>query len=591
MKRVLLVTLCFVSLLSCEKASLKTIGSETYTTYIYKGIDTKVELDDMCTVWTEGDLVSVFRSAENEKYRFDGKTGDVRGTLSKADESVPSEAYAKSYAVYPYSSTMSCTSGGVISYAFPAFQAYKSNSYALGSNTMVAVTQSAIDDKLSFRNVCGYIKLSIYGSSVCTLQNIKLYGNAGEKIAGPALIDANDLSVTMQAGANDVITLDFGDGISLQSESTEFWIALPPVKFTDGFTIELTTDKGKSKTQSTSKEIDIERNCVVPMKAMTPNDITSVEKVFVLYGDSITPQSVRKELQTLLDACPGESLGDDGFSVVRNHWKVVLAGVSGERPIQISARQGGVPVYLRGGFTIPAKAGESVEVGGLYSTWNEQAVIQEKPYTAVTFNWGTESTSSTYTGCSNPFLINGVECTYNGSTIKRLTDGEALTCDGETLGGEKWVRVYPYASWKYRDAYFSTYQGTNGSYNRTPAQGGNTYEVLSKFYDAETEYSTSGKHIIVGYHNPRWTLDCTNYFKGKYGVTYYDMKEVMLSRYEEIADILGIPLSESDIERLQGGALPLAWQSSSDMIHLTTPVGYSAYAVCVYLKMKELGYI
>lgn len=566
------------------------IGSETYYTEIISdGSTSRVELEGGCTVWTEGDLLSVFRSSVNEKYRFDGQTGDVRGSISKNDDTEPGTAFSKSYAVYPYSAGTASAEEGTVNYTFPSVQEYKQGSYALGANVMIASTDGALDDRLNFHNVCGYIKLRIYGSKACVLQSIRIYGNNEEKISGPSSIDAETYVVAMQPSATKDITLNFTGGFPLENESTDFWIAIPPVTFTGGFTVELTTDTGKSKNRSTANEVQIERNHAVPMEAFTPNTVTEVEKVFVLYGDSITKQVVRTELQALLDADSGESIGEDGFSIVRNHWKVVLAGVSGERPIQISARQGGVPVYIRGGFTIPASG--SVTVGGLYSTWNEQAELNMSPSTSVVFNWGAEDTHSTHTGCSNPFLVNGVECTYNGSTLTRVTAGEPVVCEGEDFGGEKWVRVYPYAAWKYRDAYFSTYQGTNGVYNKEPSEGGNTYEVLSRFYDAETEYSTSKKHIIVGYHNPRWTQNCTNYFKSKYGVQYYDMKEIMLSRYEEIADILGVPLSAEDIERIEGGSLPLAWQATNDLIHFTMPLGYYAYAVCVYLKMKEQGWI
>ena len=585
--KIIFAGICSLLLLvSCAKELPEEVaGSETYIVESSQYTGTKVELDGLVTVWTEGDLLSVFRSTVNEKYAFDGETGDVRGTISKDDETVPGAAFAKSYAIYPWAESTSCTTEGTVNYTFPSTVTYKEGSFAIGSNVMIASTADAIDNRLSFANVCGWIELKIYGSSACQLQSIRLYGNGGEKLSGAATIDAQTLEVTMLPAAKEDVTLQFSTPFALQSEATVFWLAIPPTTFTDGFTVELTTDKGKSKTKSTSSSVSVGRNHAVPMKAMTPNTYSDNEKVFVLYGDSITPKSVRTKLQELLDADGGESIAEDGFSVVRNSWKVVLAGVSGEYPLAITARQGGAPLYLQGGFTIPASG--SVTVGSLYSTWNAQAVVSDTPSTKVTFNYGAESTSSTYTGCSNPFLVNGVQCTYNGSTLTRVTAGDPVVCDGETVGSGNWVRVYPCASWKYRDAYFSTYQGTNGSYNRTPAQGGNTYEVLSRFYDAETEYSTSKKHIIVGYHNPRWTLDCTTYFKSKCGSQYFDMKEWMLTRYEEIEELLGIPLSDDDKARIAAGNLPLAWQSSSDTIHLTTPVGYSAYACCIYRKFKR----
>ena len=47
--------------------------------------DTRIQLnEEQKTVWTEGDLVSVFyRSNANQKWQFQGKTGDRTGTIKR----------------------------------------------------------------------------------------------------------------------------------------------------------------------------------------------------------------------------------------------------------------------------------------------------------------------------------------------------------------------------------------------------------------------------------------------------------------------------------------------------------------------------
>ena len=46
--------------------------------------ETKVQLNgELATVWTEGDCISVFNMNDgNGCWKFDGKTGDTRGTVS-----------------------------------------------------------------------------------------------------------------------------------------------------------------------------------------------------------------------------------------------------------------------------------------------------------------------------------------------------------------------------------------------------------------------------------------------------------------------------------------------------------------------------
>ena len=46
------------------------------------------------------------------------------------------------YALYPYSSDITITEKGVITATLPAGQSYAENSFGLGANTMVAVTEN-----------------------------------------------------------------------------------------------------------------------------------------------------------------------------------------------------------------------------------------------------------------------------------------------------------------------------------------------------------------------------------------------------------------------------------------------------------------
>lgn len=572
-------------------------SSDKYSVHFAES-GTKLYIEDGDLHWTESDRLSIFRSSVNERFVFDGATGDREGTFSKdpGDGSVQGSAYDVSYAIYPYAADTECTEEGKVTCVFPAIQSYSEDSFGQGANIMVASSVESIEGKvLHFRNICGFVKIQIYGDPACVLKSITLKGNNGEKIAGRGTVEINGLTTEMDESATEEITLDCGEGVALAEEPKSFWIAVPPVTFENGFTITVTTVSGKSKTKSTSKNIAVKRNIVVPMAGITFNTYGPVEeRTFLLFGDSITPQGVRTELQRLLDLYPGADVAEDGFTITRFKWKVVEAGVSGEVPLQISARQGGVPIFLKGPFTIPAAAGSVVSsVGSLLTTWSGTATVSETPTTSLKFNFGGESTSSTYTGCSNPFLVNGVECTYSYNsesgegTLTRVSSGNEVTCS------EDYVRVYPYAAWKYRDCYaFSTYQGTNGSYNKTPAQGGNTYEVLAKFYDAETEYSQNRRHIVIGYHNARWTAATTAYFEEYYRThdgEYMDMLKMGTTRAEEIAGLLGVPLTEQDKSEASQGIYPSSW-IAQDQIHMTS-LGYRSYAACVFLKMKEVGYL
>lgn len=230
--------------------------------------------DDVLLRWTAGDQISLFDgNTLNRQYKFDGETGDNSGTFSIVDAPYGSgNDLTANYAVYPYASGVKISESGVITAALPAEQTYAENSFGPGANTMVAVTKDKTDTFLRFKNVCGYLKLQLYGKNV-TVKSITLTGNNNEKVAGAAAITpsySGTPTVSMAEDATGTITLDCGEGVRIGTTSetvTAFWIAVPPTTFDEGFEVTITDTDGGTFTKSTSKKISIERNVVKPMAA------------------------------------------------------------------------------------------------------------------------------------------------------------------------------------------------------------------------------------------------------------------------------------------------------------------------------------
>ena len=224
--------------------------------------------------WNAGDQISIFEgNTLNRQYKFDGETGDNAGTFS-----IVSKPFGTGndlnchYAVYPYSSGVKITESGVITAALPAEQSYTENSFGLGANTMVAVTENLDDTFLKFKNVGGYLKLQLYGENV-TIKSITLNGNNNDKLAGKATITpayGQSPTVVMGNEATTSIILDCGDGVeigSTEETATAFWFVVPPTTFKSGFSITITDVNGETFIKETSNEIAIERNVIKPMKA------------------------------------------------------------------------------------------------------------------------------------------------------------------------------------------------------------------------------------------------------------------------------------------------------------------------------------
>ena len=225
--------------------------------------------------WTEGDQISLFDgNTLNRQYQFDGETGDNAGTFSVVDKPYGTgNDLRANYAIYPYEKDIKITEDGVITATLPAEQSYAVNSFGLGHNTMVAVTKDTDDTFLKFKNVCGYLKLQLYGDNV-TVKSITLTGNNNEKLASKATITAvygGEPTINMADDATKTITLDCGkDGVKIGStakEATAFWVVVPPTTFESGIEITITDINGNTFAKSTSNEIIIDRNIIKPMTA------------------------------------------------------------------------------------------------------------------------------------------------------------------------------------------------------------------------------------------------------------------------------------------------------------------------------------
>ena len=253
------------------------------------GVDTKTYVDgEMKLCWTEDDRLSIFvGNTYNHEYKYDGETGANNGSFSAVSDPgfVAGEKLEANYAVYPYNASHEMDPEDGLSVVLPSVQKYAENSFGLGANTMVAVTEDKNEMLLLFKNLCGYVVVKLYGEG--TVTSLKLEGNDGEKISGKASVQAvyGELpSVTMSEDATTSITLDCGEGVTLGTTAetaTEFWFCVPPVTFSKGFTVTATKADGWQMIQSTSSSKKVVRN--------TKNALTPIKAVFNIPSTAIVP--------------------------------------------------------------------------------------------------------------------------------------------------------------------------------------------------------------------------------------------------------------------------------------------------------------
>ena len=289
MKRYYLYLLSIIVLISCSKEQDAIINNGVnYSPKFYVEIDntlTRTYVNDALKVcWNENDKLSVFTSTENQQYQFEGNTGDPKGTFSKVESYSSSTGSLLSvdanYAFYPYHEENTISSDGTLSFDLPQNQVYTQNSFGINSNPMIAVTENKNDTYLSFKNICGYLRLSLYGDNI-TAKSIRLEGNSNERISGKAHVSISygqEPVITLANDASYTITLDCCDGVQIgesASDATEFWFVVPPVTFENGFTIIIEDINGNKYIKSTEKEIKIKRNAISNM-AISKVDLPDV---------------------------------------------------------------------------------------------------------------------------------------------------------------------------------------------------------------------------------------------------------------------------------------------------------------------------
>ena len=294
MKRFLTFVLAALSFAACtqneveEQSAIRQDAPETLTVG-FEGDETRIQLNEaQKTVWTKGDLVSVFyRSNANQQWKYDGETGARTANLKRVDAGTATRDMDRVVVVYPYNEDYYINPSTFnVQASLPATQHYLANSYGLDGNIMIS---SAEYNDVTLKNVCGWLKLQLTGDGE-VVKSITFKGNNGEQVAGELYINsaeatailASDMgniteddgnNATGGAGANlsfdDVVlksvTLDCATGVTLGGEATAFYIALPPQTFDDGFTVEVACVDGSKMVKSSNKALSIERNHIQPM--------------------------------------------------------------------------------------------------------------------------------------------------------------------------------------------------------------------------------------------------------------------------------------------------------------------------------------
>ena len=298
MKKITLsLALAAIAVASCQKPETSLPVSEQFTATVESfESQTKTSMtSEKYVVWSQNDRLAIFQgSTLADEYKVaDASVGNANGTFSivtdasevNGDFSAGTELPCN-VAFYPYATGLTLTGAtledegtaykvdGVV---LPAEQTYAESSFANGAFPMAAVTDDLSDHNLKFKNVLGALKLQLKGTQ--TVKSITVKGRNNEKLSGAATVTAyaNNLApvITMTATdeASKSVTLDCGDGVQLsESTATDFIFALPPVLFSQGFTVTVSDDESETYTITADVANTVVRSSVLTMPTVVLGD-------------------------------------------------------------------------------------------------------------------------------------------------------------------------------------------------------------------------------------------------------------------------------------------------------------------------------
>ena len=281
----------------------------------FLGTQTKTALaGGNSVVWSAEDQISIFQgSAAADKYQVSeacvGTTSGIFGIVAKG-EAAAEETFNANIAIYPYQDGLAVTPTSAKEYkitglTIPSTQTYTANTFSNGSFLMAAITDGLDDHTLSFRNLCGALKLQLKGTA--KVKGIELRGNNGELLSGAASItiyhDSSVPTLEMSRNASASVSLNWIDGVQLNPDTaTPFFITIPPTSFEKGFTLKIIDIMGAEATVQTSKSNVVNRSYVHTMPEVTI--------------ETVLPSVNESALNGLSIACIGDSItqgvGADG---------------------------------------------------------------------------------------------------------------------------------------------------------------------------------------------------------------------------------------------------------------------------------------
>ena len=210
--------------------------------------------------WQEGDQISIFDGKTNNQFTLKNGKGTPNATFT--GEALESGSYT---AVYPYQSTASLSGDDVTNVTLPATQNATANSFDKNAALMMAKSDNTT---LEFKNAVGYVKVK--PKFACSKIVLKAAG-ASEYLAGKCtlLYDTNSNIPSIAFTPEQSTSITLSGNITA---NTVYYIAVPAVTLSAGWSISFTDYTGDVYTRTGSNSITFKRNTIINLGEFSRTD-------------------------------------------------------------------------------------------------------------------------------------------------------------------------------------------------------------------------------------------------------------------------------------------------------------------------------
>ena len=208
--------------------------------------------------WESEDKISIFDGTNNNQFTLTDGAGSTSGKFSgKAGQST---SYT---AVYPYQENASLSGDDVTNVTLPATQTATANSFDKVAALMMA---EGTNTTLEFKNAVGYVKVKPrFACSKIVLQA----AGTSEYLAGMCTLSYGDGKPLITFTPEQSTSITLSGNITA---NTVYYIAVPAVTLSAGWSISFTDTTGDVYTRTGSKSITFKRKTIINLGEFSRTD-------------------------------------------------------------------------------------------------------------------------------------------------------------------------------------------------------------------------------------------------------------------------------------------------------------------------------